>query len=167
MRTDRTKSHRPGEYGQDFFTLRRTYLEGRGPPYCNMHWRRFLASEIPIRDETAFDKWLHDRWVEKDDLLEYFTVKGRFPCDEEAVVRAVNGESKATTNGSSTVKTTTSKASGEAEPIYGYVGPNGPLEFIQIFASILAVPIVWKMVGFIWATLRIVLLIASLGQVRI
>jgi hypothetical protein len=129
-----------------------------------MHWRRFLASSIPIRDDKAFDTWLHDRWVEKDNLLAFFEKNGRFPCDEEAVVRLIDEKTPAT-KGAAVVPTP--KLPGEAEPVYGYVGPNGPLEFIQIFASILAVPIVWKVVGWVWTILRIVLLIASIGQVRI
>lgn len=128
-----------------------------------MHWRRFSASSIPIRDDKAFDAWLHERWVEKDNLLATFERDGRFPCDKEAIERI----SFTSSGASSAIDLAPNKVSGEADPVYGYVGPNGPLEFIQIFASILAVPIVWKGVAFLWAILRIVFLIASLGQVRI
>ena len=48
-----------------------------------MHWRKFKVSEIPLDN---FDKWLHDRWMEKDALLDHFYKHGEFPPEQMAVV---------------------------------------------------------------------------------
>lgn len=37
---------------------------------------------IPIDDHAQFDKWLMDRWLEKEALLEGYAQTGRFPADE-------------------------------------------------------------------------------------
>ena len=68
-----------GEYGQDVFTLTSIYFQGRPPKSVNMYWRRFRVSEIPIDEQKAFEKWVIDRWGEKDALLEGFMQTGRFP----------------------------------------------------------------------------------------
>lgn len=49
-----------------------------------MYWRRFAVSSIPLSDATEFDKWLVERWREKDDLLEQWYNTGRFPSDAAA-----------------------------------------------------------------------------------
>jgi Acyltransferase C-terminus len=61
-----------------------------------MHWRRFAVSSIPIDDQKAFEKWVLDRWIEKDALLEQYLLNGRFPADDGS---DENGE--VLTNGSS------------------------------------------------------------------
>jgi lysocardiolipin and lysophospholipid acyltransferase len=99
-----------------------------------MHWRRFAVSSLPLNDEKAFDAWLHERWVEKDALLEYYTQHGHFPS-------SIGG-----TNGS-TAPSGEKRAKGEI--ICARAGPNSPFEFLQIFVSLLAVPVAWKMFKFI------------------
>ena len=47
-----------------------------------MYWRRFPVSSIPVDDPKAFEKWVKDRWLEKEDLLEGYIQNGRFPADE-------------------------------------------------------------------------------------
>ena len=68
-----------GQFGQDIFTLRSSFFEGRPPKSVNMYWRRFRISEIPIENEEAFAMWLRNRWTEKDYLLEHFQRHGTFP----------------------------------------------------------------------------------------
>lgn len=46
-----------------------------------MHWRRYAVRDIPFHDAEAFDKWLNQRWAEKDRLLEHFQQHGRFADD--------------------------------------------------------------------------------------
>jgi len=97
-----------GKFGQDYFTLFSTYFEGRPPKSVNMHFRRFRISDIPIHDTKEFDLWLRERWVEKDDLMEYYNQHGRFPEDELKVnggltdggvrKRGVNPETNGTLN---------------------------------------------------------------------
>jgi len=75
---------RHGEFGQDYFTLYATYFEGRPPKSVNMHWRRFAIKDIPVTDSAAFEIWLRERWIEKDQLLDFYAEHGRFPEDEDA-----------------------------------------------------------------------------------
>ncbi|KAF9732911.1 hypothetical protein PMIN06_012626 [Paraphaeosphaeria minitans] len=72
----------PGQFGQDIFTLRSSFFEGRPPKSVNMHWRRFHISTIPIHNTKAFEVWLRNRWREKDYMLEYFQRHTRFPAEE-------------------------------------------------------------------------------------
>ena len=39
-------------------------------------------SSIPLDDPEAFDLWLRQRWIEKDELLELYLETGRFPANE-------------------------------------------------------------------------------------
>lgn len=69
-----------GQYAQDIFTLKASYLEGRPPKSVSMYWRRFKISSAPIDDPKAFDLWLRAHWTAKDKLLEGFVRTGRFPA---------------------------------------------------------------------------------------
>lgn len=79
-----------GAYGQDIFTLRSTYFQGRPAKSVNMYWRRFHVSSIPVptssdpssQEREAFSNWLLARWKEKEILLEGYARNGRFPADE-------------------------------------------------------------------------------------
>jgi 1-acyl-sn-glycerol-3-phosphate acyltransferase/uncharacterized protein YlzI (FlbEa/FlbD family) len=72
----------PGQFGQDIFTLRSSFFEGRPPKSVNMHWRRFHLDDIPIENTKAFEVWLRNRWREKDYMLEYFQRNSRFPAED-------------------------------------------------------------------------------------
>ena len=69
-----------GGYAQDYFSLRSTFLQGRPPKSVNFHWRRFAVADIPD-DQDLFQKWIEDRWREKEAMLEQYTTTGRFPAD--------------------------------------------------------------------------------------
>lgn len=56
-----------------------------------MYWRRFPIASIPLDDATEFEKWLKQRWEEKDQLLEYFKESGRFPADGAATAEKTKG----------------------------------------------------------------------------
>ncbi|KAF2743823.1 1-acyl-sn-glycerol-3-phosphate acyltransferase gamma [Sporormia fimetaria CBS 119925] len=71
-----------GQFGQDIFTLRSSFFEGRPPKSVNMHWRRFHIDSIPYQNSKAFEVWLRNRWREKDYMLEYFSRHNRFPADD-------------------------------------------------------------------------------------
>ncbi|KAL3419189.1 acyltransferase [Phlyctema vagabunda] len=71
-----------GHFGQDYFTLTSSYLEGRPPKSVNMYWRCFAVADIPLKDQDSFDLWLRERWYEKDALLEQYLTTGRFPPNE-------------------------------------------------------------------------------------
>lgn len=81
---------RRGKFGQDLFTLRSMYLQGRPPPSVNMYWRRLAIADMPLDDPHEFDLWLTARWYEKDALMEHFLTTGRFPATQAAT----NGEAK-------------------------------------------------------------------------
>lgn len=72
-----------GGYAQDFFTLRSTFLQGRPPKSVSLHWRRFAVKDIPLDTQESFEKWVEQRWREKDEMLETFYETGRFPIDAE------------------------------------------------------------------------------------
>lgn len=74
-----------GGYGQDIFTLRSVYFQGRQPKSVNMHWRRFAIKDIPMDNNDAMHEWIMQRWREKDDMIEAFLKAGKFPADPEAV----------------------------------------------------------------------------------
>jgi hypothetical protein len=71
-----------GQFGQDIFTLRSSFFEGRPPKSVNMHWRRFHLDSIPYENSKAFEVWLRNRWREKDYMLEYFSKHNSFPADD-------------------------------------------------------------------------------------
>jgi hypothetical protein len=71
-----------GQFGQDIFTLRSSFFEGRPPKSVNMHWRRFRIDDVPLASPKAFEVWLRNRWREKDYMLEYFSRHNRFPADD-------------------------------------------------------------------------------------
>jgi len=83
-----------GEYGQDLFSLRSMYLQGRPPPSVNMFWRRFAIADMPLDDSEKFDLWLRERWQEKDVLLEHFVQNGSFPSDKAAINKDSNGTAR-------------------------------------------------------------------------
>ena len=82
-----------GMYGQDIYTLRSSFFEGRPPKSVNLFWRRFKISDIPIDNDEAFGRWLTNRWREKDYLLEYYFKFGQFPADDAIkALAAVEGK---------------------------------------------------------------------------
>lgn len=130
-----------GQFGQDLFSLRSTYFQGRPPKSVSMHWRRFATKDIP-EDENAFGDWLLKRWREKDDLLEYYIQNGRFPADE-GTTPGTNGEREL-------------KGAGYIET---EVRPKTPLEFLEILippaALALVINVIVKIVNMILRILRI------------
>jgi lysocardiolipin and lysophospholipid acyltransferase len=74
-----------GGYGEELFGLASTYFQGRRPKSINFYWRRFALADMPLHDQGAFDKWLRDRWYEKDALLEQFVTTGRFPPNGDGI----------------------------------------------------------------------------------
>ena len=52
-----------------------------------MHWRKFNVDKIPLGEDQKeeFDKWLQDRFYEKDALLDDFYKHGSFTKEKIAV----------------------------------------------------------------------------------
>jgi 1-acyl-sn-glycerol-3-phosphate acyltransferase len=76
-----------GGFPQDYYTLRSLYFEGRPPSGVHMHWRKFHVDDIPLGEDELeeFDRWIYDRWMEKDAMLDYFYKNNGFPEKERAV----------------------------------------------------------------------------------
>lgn len=112
----------PGQYGQDIFTLRSVYFQGRPPKSVNMHFRRIPISTIPLGDKDEMYAWTLARWREKDDLLEAFYKTGKFPASTDAVKIEGGPQEKAW----------------KTAYINTEVKPRSPVEFLQIFAPVAA-----------------------------
>jgi lysocardiolipin and lysophospholipid acyltransferase len=125
------------EYGQDYFTLKRIYVEEQGPKSIHMHWRRFAVKDIPTADPKAFDTWLLERYREKDVLLDFLKLHGRFPTVDESPIYA---------DGNSPVIKEVTKTN----MVSSHVGPYHAWEIAQIFASLLTLPIFWYVGKWLW-----------------
>ncbi|KAI9779146.1 MAG: hypothetical protein M1839_007681 [Geoglossum umbratile] len=128
------------KYGQDIFTLPSTYFQGRPPKSVNMYWRRFAVSSIPVDDQNAFEQWILDRWIEKDDLLEQYLLNGRFPADDGSDEVLTNGSGgKEVPRGAGYIET-------DVRPAHWY-------EVGQIFVVLLAFGLVINVVVKMWRLL--------------
>lgn len=136
--TQTDEEYRPGQYGQDIFTLRSSMFEGRPPKSVNMYWRRYRISEIPIESDDAFAMWLKNRWTEKDYLLEYFYRHGSYP--EGDPIKAMQAEAAAAKAASEAKngKTAPKYEPKHAKAISTEVRSNGWEEFLSIFGPITA-----------------------------
>lgn len=71
-----------------------TYFQGRPPKSVNFYWRRFAVADIPLDSQEQFDKWLRERWCEKDALMEQYVSTGRFPENGAGVKGHIETEVK-------------------------------------------------------------------------
>jgi hypothetical protein len=124
----------PGQFGQDIFTLRSTFFEGRPPKSVNMHWRRFHIDDIPIQNTKAFEVWLRNRWREKDYMLEYFNRNNRFPA-EDFWKNHLDMGSESSQNGGKSIRSVPRPA----VQIETEVKSGNWNEFVKIFAPITSV----------------------------
>ncbi|KAJ5736557.1 uncharacterized protein N7483_001682 [Penicillium malachiteum] len=122
-----------GVYPDKYFTLRSTYLQGRPPTSVNMHWRRFAVADIPLDDAKEFEEWLRARWAEKDRLLDHYWETGRFPSDLAGSIEAKNA-------------TTEQKVAVDAGYVESYVRLHHWIELGQIFAALVGLAVVCKVV---------------------
>ncbi|KAJ4375148.1 hypothetical protein N0V83_002232 [Neocucurbitaria cava] len=124
----------PGQFGQDIFTLRSSFFEGRPPKSVNMHWRRFHLDTIPIQNTKAFEVWLRNRWREKDYMLEYFNRNNRFPA-EDFWKNHLDMSSQSSHNGNKSLRSVPRPA----VQIETEVKSGNWNEFVKIFAPITSV----------------------------
>ncbi|KAL6710537.1 hypothetical protein ACN47E_008585 [Coniothyrium glycines] len=124
----------PGQFGQDIFTLRSTFFEGRPPKSVNMHWRRFHLDDIPYENTKAFEVWLRNRWREKDYMLEYFNRNNRFPA-EDFWKDHLDMDSQSSHSGNKSIRSVPKPA----VQIETEVKSGSWNEFVKIFAPITSV----------------------------
>jgi hypothetical protein len=115
-----------------------------------MHWRRFAVADIP-EDEKDFDLWLEQRWVEKDELLEYYEKNGSFPIDDEVTTEYVP-----VPNGAGISKPVTLTNYVETT-----VRPGSFSEVVQIYVPVLAGALVLHLIWRLWNWLLIALSIRA------
>ncbi|KAI5244898.1 acyltransferase-domain-containing protein [Aureobasidium subglaciale] len=129
-----------GQFGQDIFTLKSSFFEGRPPKSVNMYWRRFKISDIPIDNDEAFERWLKNRWTEKDYLLEHFYRHGSFPsgCPIKAMQAEAALQKIANGNSNGEKKSVIKPVNKTAKFITTEVKAGGWEEFLAIFAPITA-----------------------------
>ncbi|KAI4159645.1 MAG: hypothetical protein LQ342_006412 [Letrouitia transgressa] len=107
-----------GQYASEIFTIQAAYFGGTPPKSVNMYWRRFDVSSIPVDNDKAFDNWLRARWIEKDQLLQYYQKTGHFPADK-GVSKLTDGR---IVRGAGYIETE--------------IKPNRWYEYLQIFAPV-------------------------------
>ena len=90
--TARSPLIRRGDYGEQYFSLSSTYFQGRPPKSVNFYWRRFALADIPLDTPEEFDRWLRERWTEKDALMEQYICTGRFPANASGVKGHIEAE---------------------------------------------------------------------------
>ncbi|KAI8076812.1 acyltransferase-domain-containing protein [Halteromyces radiatus] len=73
----------PGENPEDIYTIQSIFFFNKQPKHIHIHVRRFHVNDIPVNDDTAFSKWIYQRWVEKDNMMAYFYKEGRFPTNDD------------------------------------------------------------------------------------
>lgn len=81
---------RPDQIGEDIFSLKAFYIQGRGPKAVHYHVQAYALKDIPLGKETediddvsdadfeAFESWLFKFWYEKDARMARFYDKGSF-----------------------------------------------------------------------------------------
>jgi hypothetical protein len=105
-----------------------------------MYWRRFKISDIPIDNDEAFERWLKNRWTEKDYLLEHFYRHGSFPagCPIKAMQAEAALQKLANGNSNGEKKQVIKPVNKTAKFITTEVKAGGWEEFLAIFAPITA-----------------------------
>ncbi|EPS39622.1 hypothetical protein H072_6578 [Dactylellina haptotyla CBS 200.50] len=137
------------KYGQDIFTLRAQYLQGRLPKSVNLHFRRFRISEIPYNDTAEFEQWMRARWIEKDQMMETYMQTGRLPGDDEEV--EVLGKGGIEKPGKLVGKTET----GKGNIIETEVKLRSWLEVPRVYAVLGVTALMANIVSKIWAIISI------------
>lgn len=94
-------------------------------------------SSIPLDDAPSFERWILDRWREKDDLLDFYMQHGRFPATSEAVMPNTAGLDGAAADRSGYIET-------EVRQKYWW-------DFGQIFVAVIPTMVVGKVISMLWA----------------
>ncbi|CAK7891723.1 2-acyl-1-lysophosphatidylinositol acyltransferase [[Candida] anglica] len=82
---------KPGDNGEDIFTLKQFFLLGYGPKRVNHYIQTWKIADIPLGDDDCedidavkeedvakFEQWLFKIWYEKDERMDLFYKSGSF-----------------------------------------------------------------------------------------
>ena len=97
-----------------------------------MYWRRFSMSDIPLNSIEMFDRWIRERWVEKDELLDLYLRTGRFPAglQPDASGKTEASEARASLN-SAFIETEVRQAHWwEVAQVYIFLSASGILAYV-------------------------------------
>lgn len=64
---------------EQVYTIQSIFFFKHFPKQVHVHVRRFKIDTIPTGNEEEFNQWVHQRWVEKDELMGHFYKNGVFP----------------------------------------------------------------------------------------
>lgn len=64
---------------EQVYTIQSVFFFNFFPKQVHVYVRRFKVNSIPIENETEFNNWNLERWKEKDELMDHFYKKGKFP----------------------------------------------------------------------------------------
>ncbi|GAA5934190.1 hypothetical protein JCM10213_003724 [Rhodosporidiobolus nylandii] len=91
-------------YAQSYYTLQSAFGRGVPPPTVHLHLRTLHVPDIPLgavrntatprqiegeitaEEKDIFERWLRERWAEKDSLMGKFGEKGEFPTGAQGKV---------------------------------------------------------------------------------
>jgi hypothetical protein len=83
---------------ENVYTIQSIFFFHHYPKQIHVHVRRFKIDQIPKEDEEEFSQWVHQIWVEKDELMGHFYKYGVFPpsADDTSKERSEEVEEKRT-----------------------------------------------------------------------
>ncbi|KAK4692673.1 hypothetical protein P7C70_g9080, partial [Phenoliferia sp. Uapishka_3] len=96
-------------YAEDYYTLASTFGRGVPPPAVHLHLRsvdlegvssihpqnftgkssKQIDNDLTVEERAEFQEWTRKRWMEKDDLMDYFYQHGKFPDENGPVTLPV------------------------------------------------------------------------------
>lgn len=75
----------PNDIPEQVYTIQSIFFFKHFPKKINVHVRRFRIDSIPKANPEEFNRWVHDRWVEKDELMGQFYKNGQFPPQDRTI----------------------------------------------------------------------------------
>ncbi|KAI9366650.1 hypothetical protein BD770DRAFT_417390 [Pilaira anomala] len=75
----------PNDIPEKVYTIQSIFFFKHFPKKINVHVRRFRIDSIPKANPEEFNRWVHERWVEKDELMGQFYKNGQFPPQDRTI----------------------------------------------------------------------------------
>ncbi|GAA5807820.1 hypothetical protein MFLAVUS_001199 [Mucor flavus] len=74
----------PNEIPEQVYTIQSIFFFKHFPKKIHVQVRRFKIDSIP-KAEEEFNQWVHERWIEKDELMGHFYKYGSFPPQDRTI----------------------------------------------------------------------------------